>query len=332
MSTLYLMEPGSRLEKEYNRLLITKDDEILFRVPIRRVTQVILIGRTGTTTPALHALLHHQIPLLLVSRTGKLHGRLLPPTHGRLPLRQQQHRRNDDPAFTLHFARAIVAAKIHNQRTLALRLVRRQPQPETTVPSQLKEAITAARQADSIDTLMGIEGMAARRYFHLYRQAFAPEWHFTNRNRRPPKDPANALLSLGYTFLTHAMMTALEAAGLDPYLGYFHTEKYNRPALALDLLEIFRAPVIDSLTLTLLNKRLLKPADFQPNPESGGVQLIDRGLRCFLHQFSTRLESEIKVRQLGRAISYRKLFEVEAHKIARFIIDDTEPYKPFHAR
>ncbi|RMG96969.1 MAG: CRISPR-associated endonuclease Cas1 [Chloroflexi bacterium] len=332
MSTLYLIEPGSRLEKEYGRLLIVKDDEVLFRVPIRRVTQVVLIGHTGTTTPALQALLHHKIPLLLVNRNGKLRGRLLPATHGNLPLRQQQHRRNDDTNFCLRYARALIAAKIHNQRTLALRLARRHSHLDTTALPHLKKAIITAQQADSINTLMGIEGMAARHYFHLYRQAFASRWQFTNRNRRPPKDPVNALLSLGYTFLGHAMMTALEAAGLDPYLGYFHAEKYNRPALALDLLELFRAPVVDSLTLVLLNKQVLRPTDFQVNPKTGGIYLSNRGLRRFLQQFSSRLESEIKVRELGRTISYRKLFEVEARKIARFIMNDTEPYQPFRAR
>ncbi|MCA9946823.1 MAG: CRISPR-associated endonuclease Cas1 [Anaerolineales bacterium] len=343
MPTLYVIEPGSRLEKEYQRLLVTKEDEILLRLPIQRVSQVVLVGRVGVTTPALHALLQAEIPLLIINRSGKLKGRLLPPTAPNLPLRQQQYQRNDDPDFCLRLAQAIVAAKIHNQRTLALRLARRHPHidasrlntlqpianPKSSITNQ--ESSIENRQS-SIATLMGIEGSAARAYFHIYRQAFAAQWQFHKRTRRPPKDPVNALLSLGYSFLTQAMMTALEAVGLDPYLGYFHSEKYGRPALALDLVEEFRTPIVDSLTLTLLNRRQLQPNDFQIDPESGGTILKNRGFRLFLRKFNDKLESKIKVTSIGRAISYRKLFEVQARHLARTITGQDDTYKPFRSR
>ncbi len=332
MPTLYVLEPGARLEKEYQRLLVTKHDEVLFRVPIQRVSQVVLIGQTGVTTPALHALLRAEIPLLIVNRSGKLQGRLLPPTAANLPLRQEQYRRNDDDAFCFALTQAIVAAKIHNQRVLALRLARRRRQIDSRGLDALKTAVRQTQTAANIDTLRGIEGMAARRYFAVYRQAFAPEWLFTKRTRRPPKDPVNALLSLGYSFLTQNMMMALEAVGLDPYLGYFHVEKYNRPALALDLVEEFRAPIVDSLTLDLLNRRQLRPQEFQPGPAAGGVLLTDRGFRIFLRKYSDKLESTFKSRELGRAISYRKLFEVQARKLARVVQGQDDRYRPFRMR
>lgn len=332
MPTLYVLEPGSRLEKDYQRLLIVKNDELLMRVPLQRVTQVVLIGRVGATTPALHALLHAEIPLLFVNRSGKLMGRLLPPTHGNLPLRQEQYRRNDDNTFCLALTQAIVAAKIHNQRVLALRLARRHDHISGDSLIALKTAINKAQTTTEIDTLRGIEGMAARRYFALYRQAFAQEWHFSKRTRRPPKDPVNALLSLGYSFLTQNMMMALEAVGLDPYLGYFHAEKYNRPALALDLVEEFRNPIVDSLVLSLLNHRLLKEKDFKKEPGQEGVFLTTHGFRIFLRKYSNKLDATFKSRELGRAISYRKLFEVQARKLARTIKGETEQYRPFRMR
>lgn len=332
MPTLYLIEPGSRLEKEHQRLLVTKEDEVLLRVPLQHVTQVVLIGQVGVTTPALHALLAAETPLLLVSRSGRLLGRLVPPTAANLPRRQEQYRRNDDPDFCLSLARAIVAGKIHNQRTLALRLARRRETIASHELPALRESIVQAGQVADRDTLMGIEGQAARIYFGIYRQAFAADWMFTKRTRRPPTDPVNALLSLGYTLLTQAMMTALEAAGLDPYLGYFHSEKYNRPTLALDLVEEFRAPIVDSLALSLINHQMLQKEDFQPDAESGGIVLTDRGLRLFVQKFSQRLESEFKSRQLGRVISYRKLFEVQARHLARVIHGDETIYRPFRAR
>ncbi|MFN2206514.1 MAG: CRISPR-associated endonuclease Cas1 [Candidatus Promineifilaceae bacterium] len=332
MPSLYLTEPGSRLEKEYGRLLVTKDDEVLFRTPIGRVDQVVLVGRTGVTTPAMHALLQRDIPLLLISRGGRLLGRLLPPTAPNLPLRQAQYARNEDREFCLCLARTIVLTKIHNQRTLALRLARR----HESIAAQkalhdMQAAKEEARRAQSIDKLMGIEGLAARVYFTIYRQALREPWCFPKRSRRPPANAVNALLSLGYSLLTQAMIAALEVAGLDPYLGYFHVEKYGRPALALDLVEEFRAPLVDSLTLDILNHFTLREKDFEKRPD-GSVYLTPHGLRVYLRKYSERLESTLKPRDLGREISYRKLFEVQARRLARAVQDPEAVYRPFHAR
>ncbi len=332
MPTLYVIEPGARLEKEYGRLLVTKADEILFRVPIQRVTQVVLVGRVGVTTPALHALLQQAVPLLLVNRSGRLKGRLQPPLAANLPLRQQQYRRNDDASFCLSLAQEIVAAKIQNQRTLALRLVRRRPDIEGVALPKLKAAIGQAQQAPNLQTLLGIEGLAARRYFHIYRQAFAAQWQFNKRTRRPPKDPVNALLSLGYTFLTQSMVTALEAVGLDPYLGYLHTEKYGRPSLALDLVEEFRTPIVDSLVLDLLNHKLIKSNGFEHGSAAEGTRLTPRSFRTFLRKYSNKLESTFQSRELGRKISYRKLFEVQARQLSRIVQGKETTYRPFRLR
>jgi CRISPR-associated protein Cas1 len=331
MPTLYVTEPGARIEKEYKRLLVTKEDEVLFRVPLHRVSEVVLVGYVGTTTPALLALLHAQIPVLLVKRTGALVGRLLPSTPKNLPLRQQQYRRNAEPDFTLGLARAIVAGKLRNQRVLALRVLRRRPEADRGPLERLYAAEAQVAGAESLETLLGIEGSGAQAYFALYRQAFEPAWAFNNRNRRPPKDGINALLSLGYTLLGHALMTALEAVGLDPYLGFFHAEKYGRPALALDLVEEFRAPFVDSLVMRLVNWRMLQPGDFTPGG-NGGCYLSDRALRLFLREFGDRLESEVQLSGSSRALSYRKHFEVQARQLVRVVTGEAADYRPFQAR
>lgn len=327
MPTLYVVEPGARIEKEYHRLLVTKEDEVLLRVPLRRVSQVVLVGPVGVTTPALRALLRAEVPLLLVRRTGALVGRLVPAASRNLPLRQAQYRRNDDASFCLEMTRAIVRGKLRNQRVLALRILRRH-RGERSPLQALRAAEKAAAQAKDIETLRGLEGAGGRAYFAIYRQAFDPTWGFERRTRRPPRDPINALLSLGYTMLGHALMTALEAAGLDPYLGFFHAEKYGRPALALDLVEEFRTPFVDSLVMTLVNKRMLDLSDFQ---ERGGVYLRDRGLRLFLREFGDRLESEVTTPDVERPLSYRKHMEVQARRVARAILGE-EPYRSFRVR
>jgi CRISPR-associated protein Cas1 len=332
MSTLYVIEPGARIEKEYGRLLVTKDDAVLLRVPLGRVSRVVLVGRAGATTAALHALLAAGIPLLFISRSGRLLGQLQPPLPPNLPRRRAQFGRDADSAFCLALARCLVGGKLRNQRTLARRLVRRRSLPDDGALAALDGALAAAATTADLATLRGVEGHAARRYFRLYRAAFDPLWRFERRTRRPPRDPVNALLSLGYTLLTQNLMTALEIVGLDPYLGYFHAETVGRPALALDLVEEFRAPVVDSLVLSLINHRLLQPDDFVPDDDTGGVGLTDRGLRVFFNQFNRKLESELLVRDIDRRLSYRKLFDLQARRLSRVIDGDEATYRPFRAR
>lgn len=335
MSTVYVVEAGARLEKEHRRLLVTLNDEVILRVPLGRVSRVVLVGRAGATTPAIHALLAAGIPLAFITRSGKLLGQLTPPMPGNLLLRRAQYGRDADGDFCLGLARAIVAGKLRNQRTLAARLARRaRPAGSEGGPemAELSASVARAESAADLSVLRGIEGRAARVYFGLYRRAFAPDWGFNKRTRRPPRDPVNALLSLGYSLLTQNMMSALEVVGLDPYLGYFHSETYNRPALALDLVEEFRAPVVDSLALWLIKQRILQAREFEPDEETGGVRLTERGLRDFMLQFSAKLESEVLVRELGRRLSYRKLFEVQARGLARVITGDAEAYRAFRAR
>lgn len=332
MSTLYVVEPGARLEKEYGRLLVTDEDEVLMRVPLARVSRVVLVGWAGATTPALLALLAAGIPLVFVRRSGELQGQLRPPMAANLPLRRAQYDRDGDSTFCLDLSRAVVGGKLRNQRTLARRLVRRHPHLDDGPLVALERGISQSSRAPDLATLRGIEGTAARAYFRLYRAAFDPDWRFRNRNRRPPRDPANALLSLGYTLLTQSLMTALELAGLDPYLGYYHAETYGRPALALDLLEEFRTPVVDSLVLDLTSQRVLQPDDFETDAETGGVVLRPRPLNRFLRRFSRQLESERLVRDVGRRLSYRKLFEVQARRLARVVQGQDGSYRPFIAR
>ena len=333
MPTLYVIEPGARIEKEYKRILVTKHDEVLMRVPLQRITQVVLVGRVGATTPALHSLLRAGVPLLMVSRSGKLLGRLLPPTAANLPRRQAQFRRNEEDDFTLKLARSVVAGKIRNQRVLAQRIHRNRSEIDAEKEvAQMKAAMQAAAEAETLEILLGIEGQAARAYFRVYRSAFDAKWAFKKRTRRPPKDAVNALLSFGYTFLGYAVISALEVVGLDPYLGFFHAEKYGRPALALDLVEEFRAPMVDSLVMSLINRKTLKEEDFEKHPGKEGVYLAQAGLRIFFQKFSQRLESEITPRDIGRPISYRKIFEVQARKLVHFIEGEEDEYKPFRAR
>jgi len=331
MATLYVTEPGARIEKEYRRLLITKDDDVLLAVPLGRVSEVVLVGQVGATTPALLMLLDAGIPLSFVTRTGQLRGRLARPSPKNLPLRHAQYDRARDPDFCLAIGKAIVDGKLRNSRALAYRIRRSRPQIATDLLARIEQAIGAVAQASDMDTLRGIEGSAAKAYFEVLREALRPELTFEKRTRRPPRDPANALLGLGYTLLTQNLITACEVVGLDPYDGFFHADKYGRPALALDLVEEFRGPVVDSVVQLVINKRVVGPDDFEVG-QDGGVYLSDRGLRKFLEQYTHRLNTEIVHPYYDRRLTYQRVFEVQARLLAKTIQGELDKYPPFRVR
>ena len=344
MPTLYVTEPGARVEKKYRRLqVVSPEDEVLLSAPLAQVSQVVLVGYAGVTTPALLALLDAGVGLTLVTRAGQLRGRLLGAQARNVPLRRLQYRLQQDEAFCLRTSRAIVQGKLSNCRTLAMRILRTLADPSQAASlrprlEQIGEALQRLPQAANLEQLRGLEGNASRAYFAILRAGL--RWQgqqpFERRNRRPPKDPVNALLSLGYTLLGDALFTALEVAGLDPYAGFFHREEYGRPALALDLVEEFRPVIVDSVMLSLVNKKMLQDKHFEPGQaaggeagEEGGVYLTRRGLRIFFQQYTRRLNTPILHPLAGRAIEYQKCFEVQARTLRKALEGGIQQYQPF---
>jgi len=338
MSTLYVTEPGAQVEREYRHLLVVCQDETRLRVPLADVDHVVLLGQgVGATTPALHALLEAGIPLSLVKYNGELLGRLTPPNGLNLDLRRRQYGRAADAGFCLALSRAIVMGKLRNSHALALRWTRSRDGPGERSDAaadltRLAGAITQAGQAADLPALRGVEGSGSRAYFALYRAQLRDRLTFGPRTRRPPRDPVNALLSLAYTLLGEAVATALEVVGLDPYEGFYHADKYGRPALALDLLEEFRAPVADSVVLALVNNRRLTAADFTDNEATGGVYLGRDGLREFLQAFSARLQARFTHPLAGRPLTYQKCLEVQARLLAKTITGELPAYRPLRVR
>ncbi len=331
MPTLYVTEQGARLEREYRRLLVTKDDQVLMAAPLSRVSYVVLIGRVGMTTPAMHALLDAGVGVSLLTRAGKLRGRLLPGTGGHIPLRHAQYARAKDPAFCLALGRAIVQGKLRNSRNSLRRLLRRRPHLDPGPLARLEESLARLPQAASLDELRGLEGVSARAYFSLLRQVAPQEWAFPRRSRRPPRDPFNALLSFGYTLLTQNLLAACEVVGLDPFDGFFHGNKYNRPALALDLVEEFRSPVVDSVVLDLVGHRRLAPEDLRPGRDEG-YYLTRDGMKRFLWAYNARLNTRVHHPRAGRSLSYQKIFEVQARLLRKVIEGKETDYRPFLRR
>jgi len=332
MPTLYLTEPGSMLEKEAGRLIVTMRDEVLLAAPATRVDQVVIVGNAGVTTPALAYLLDHRIGLVFLTTRGAFRGRLTTDHHGNVALRRTQYQRADDESHCLAIGRAIVEGKIRNQRALCLRLDDTNRDRETLAAAQaMRELIDELPQVMNRQRLMGHEGRAARYYFSVMRRSLRAPWFFSKRARRPPPDPVNALLSLLYTFLHESCFSALQAVGLDPACGFLHRPRAGRASLALDLMEEFRPVIADSVMLTVLNRNMLAPEDFEPGPK-GGIVLTRNGWRVVTAQYAVRMQTLVRPPGVERRISYQKVLEVQARALKQAIVDPEVAYTPFRIR
>lgn len=284
--TLYLDTPGTVLRRDAGALVIERNDRAVGRVPLHRLGRILLWGGTHITTPALRMVAEAGVDVALLSERGLI-GTLRGPTSGSLVGLLAQVATFHDPARCLERAHELVVAKIGGQRDLVRGAWWR---GDTDRRAALLERLALDVQAGDLDTLRGLEGHAARAYFEALASIVQPPFEFTGRNRRPPRDPVNALLSLGYMLLVTEIQADIEARGLDPRIGFLHAVRPGRPALALDLMEPWRAPVVDRLVLTVLNRGMLKPSDFEGQAD-GGVKLSGPAFARFINAWETHLGS-----------------------------------------
>jgi CRISPR-associated protein Cas1 len=257
---------------------------------------------------------------------GRLRGQLTPAKAKNVVLRMKQYELAVAQERCLDLAREVVAAKIRNSGGLLRRY--RINHPETVPLEPIQELELQAERVStvaSLDELRGVEGSAAARYFSALAGLVPPEIGFTGRNRRPPRDPMNALLSFGYVLVGNELQSLLDGMGFDPYIGFFHQLDYGRPSLALDLLEELRAPLIDRFSLGLLKLRQLTPGDFQQTPEKGC--LLDReALRKYFAAYEEEMGRKISVD--GEELTFRHVFRRQAERLARSLVDG-ETYRSF---
>ncbi len=356
MTTLYLLEQNSvvRLDDETLLVKIPEDqasgrEARKVRIPLGKVSQVVVFGNSTLTTPAIAALAERKVEICYLTRFGKFVARVSGDDHKHSQLRLLQRRAHDDPTATLHVAVVCVRAKLHNQRTLLLRSNRpRNDQAFDDAAStigQLIEQVDALPKEDIpapdhsrpqektvLGQLMGLEGAAAAAYFPAYGNLFFDKWsrRFTGRHKRPPTDPINALLSYGYTLLTSQAVAAAHLVGLDPYIGFLHSTQYGKPSVALDVIEMFRAPVVDSVVLTLLNNRMLDEHDFEET--FGAWQLTERGRKTFLTKFEERLTAEITHPVFKTKVSYRRCLELQMRLLSRWLLGELNRFRGFYTR
>ncbi len=352
MGTLYLTRPGSTLKKEGEALKVhipAEDDEPARKVtvPLHKITQVVVLGNVTLTTPVLWTLLERNVGVTYLTGTGRFMGHLGAPLSRNGQLRLAQHQAHHDPVRRMEMARACVVGKLHNMRVLLMRFRRKGETPEldTAVESLANSKKQAAEvepdatlpadaqhpQAGSTwGTLLGHEGAGSAAYFKSFGTLLRDGWIFPGRNRRPPTDPVNALLSFAYTLLHNQTMSAVEIVGLDPYVGFLHGTQYGKPALALDLMEEMRPVLADSVVLTVINKQILKPDDFEE--ELGACRLSDKGRKVFLEQWEARLETEMQHPVFGYKVTYRRALEIQARLVARWLLGEIPAYPPLLVR
>ncbi len=329
-NALYLTEAGTTLGKSGERLVVKERQTVLHEVRIREIDHVSIFGNIQVTTQALQTLAEHNIPITYFSSGGWFHAFTLGTMNKNVVLRQAQYRTAQDPGESLKAAREIIHGKILNCRTLLRRNGRAVP-PE--ILRDLKALATKAKDARDLTSLLGIEGAAAHAYFSQFPamlRSDAVDFEWVSRNRRPPKDPVNALLSLGYALLTKQMTVTLFAIGLDPFMGLMHQPKYGKPALALDLIEEFRPLIVDSTVITAINTHEIEPKHFVTR--GGSTALTSIGRKIFIGAIERRLSSEITHPLFGYRVSYRRILEIQARLLGRRLLEEISAYPSFTTR
>lgn len=331
MPPLYVIRQLAKLRISNRRLQVEFENEngeveILYSAPLGQVSQVVLFGNIGLTTPAIDALLAQETDVIFLTEDGKYRGRLIGSTPPHVPLRRAQYAALNQPFFVLEMAAGFVRAKLSHQRALLQRHNRENPQPPiTSAVESITQNLESIAHKLTVPALRGLEGASTAAYFSGFRCLFSPQWKFNDRNRRPPADPVNVLLSFGYTLLAEAAAGAVQAVGLDPYAGFLHEVAYNRPALALDLMEEFR-PVVDGIILWACHSGQITPADFTPGPPERPVILGEAGRKKFLLAYEQRFEQSFTHPIRGQKLQLRQCLLEQAYQVSHRITDNDPGY------
>ncbi|MGH7441171.1 MAG: type I-C CRISPR-associated endonuclease Cas1c [bacterium] len=338
LNTLYVTTAGAYVHRDGSTLKIEVEKQERLRVPIHHLESVVAFDQVLVSPGALHLMAENGVALSYLGYSGRLVARVDAPGSGNVLLRRKQFRRADDPAGSLAMARNCVAGKVQNSRNNLMRGSRDAASPETQealarAGNLLANHLGHIERAADMDELRGHEGIAAKDYFEaipdLIRQQ-KEQFKFDGRNRRPPKDPVNALLSFIYALLLHDCVAGLASAGLDPNVGFLHADRPGKPSLALDLMEEFRPALADRLALSLINRRQVQPSGFAVR-EGGGVEMDDATRKAVIGSWQERKKERLTHPLLEQECSVGQLPFIQARLMARTIRGDDEAYIPYLA-
>ncbi|MBR1431981.1 type I-C CRISPR-associated endonuclease Cas1c [Ruminococcus sp.] len=336
LNTVYVNSPDRYLSLDGENLVISQDGTEIGRVPLHNIERIMTFGHAGASPALMGKCAKNGIELVFMSRNGHFIARVEGEVKGNVLLRRQQYRIADNEKGSLDIARNIISAKLFNSRWVLERMIRDHGARIGTElfgkkSEFLNNSIKQVRNCSDMDSLRGIEGEAASVYFSLFNDMILQQkddFRFDTRNKRPPLDNVNALLSFAYSMATGMCTSALESVGLDPYVGFMHTDRPGRRSLALDMVEEIRSVLCDRFVLTLINKRLVSSDDFVKR-EDGAVLLTEDGRKNFFSAWQKRKSEELKHPFIEEKVEWGMLPYVQAMLLARYIRGDLDCYPPF---
>ncbi len=336
LNTLYVTSPNRYLSLDGENVVILEEQKEIGRVPLHNLQGIVTFGYTGASPALMGACAQRNIDLSFMSGNGRFLARVTGEVKGNVTLRKQQYKISEDKTESVRIARNFIFGKVYNTRWILERAAR--DYPLRLDAEKLKEksnilyhSLQDIRSCESADRLLGLEGEAASVYFSVFDQLILQQkenFLFRGRNRRPPLDNVNAMLSFAYSLLAGMCGSALEGVGLDPYVGFYHTDRPGRMSLALDLMEELRGVMADRFVLTLINKRIMKKENFIQK-ENGAVILDDSGRKLFLTAWQERKRDNIKHPFLNEKMEWGMIPHVQAMLLARYLRGDLDEYPPF---
>jgi CRISPR-associated protein Cas1 len=327
---LHLVDQGAYLGLKGECMQVRKNKQILDNLRFLDLSSVSLYGNIQVSTQVLRELCSRNIPVSFFSYGGWFYGLMQGMPHKNITLRIRQFEASADPVFCLNAAAHFVNGKIMNCRTM---IRRNHPNPNQQVLRSLNRMALKVFKVKSLEELLGVEGAAAQLYFSCFTGMFKKgTWHFTftERNRRPPRDPVNCMLSYGYSMMTKDLTITAAKVGFDPYLGFYHQPRYGKPAIALDLMEEFRPLIVDSTVLSCINNEIIKEEDFIVR--NFGVSMKEGARRKFIEAYSRRMETLITHPVFEYRISYRQVLEVQVRLFSRYLQNEIPEYPAFKTR
>lgn len=336
LNTLYVTTPESYLHRDGENVIVKVGSDEKFRIPIHNLEGIVCFGFMGASPHLMQLCSEHNVGLSFLTPWGKFQGRVNGRVRGNVLLRRTQYRTADNPEASLSIAKCFITAKVVNSRTVLGRSIRDHGEviecdKVRNADNLLIENLMKIEGCRDADTLRGIEGNCAKFYFDVIDELILKQkddFFIRDRNRRPPRDNMNALFSFLYTLLAHDVESALETVGLDPYVGFLHTDRPGRASLALDIMEELRPFMADRLALNLVNLQQVCGEDFQKK-EGGGVLLTDKGRKAVLAAWQKRKTDEINHPYLDEKIPIGLLPYAQSLLMARFLRGDIDGYPPF---
>lgn len=327
---LYMSIVGGSLGKDHDEIVIKDKGKEVGRARILDTSRVVVLGNASVSTHLLRELAARGVPVAYHSSGGWLFGTFMPSSGINVPTRIAQHRVAADPLASLRIARSFVRSKIHNCRVL----LRRNGDPPEETLVRMRELAADVERCEGREELLGIEGAAARFYFQAFptmlKGAMRLMFSMDGRNRRPPKDAVNALLSFAYACLARELTVITNGIGLDPYVGLLHQPRFGRPSLALDLMEEFRPVIADSVVINAINNAVVSPEDFVIRPT--GVALTDAGRNRFIEVFERRMDEVATHPRFETRLSYRRILELQARFLGKVLIGEVAEYPEYRVR